>query len=193
MPDSISDPAAPVPLTHPVRASAVTGRKPVRFDLAPDAAMRARIADYLGLLALPALRFRGEIAPAGRHDAALHGHLTASADQPCILTLAPVRAEIDVPVERRYLADMDPVLGDDAEIPEDTDAEPLPDTIDAGAVAVEALALALPLYPRADGASLAVSTAEPPGEAPIRDDDLKPFAGLAGLKARLTDRDPDPH
>ncbi len=38
---------------------------------------------------------------------------------------------------------------DEAEMPEDDTAEPLPEVIDPGAVMFEALALALPDYPRA--------------------------------------------
>lgn len=70
-------------------------------------------------------------------------------------------------------------------MPEDDSVEPLPDVIDVGVVATEALALALPLYPRAEGAELGEAVFTAPGEAPLRDGDLKPFAGLAALKDRL--------
>ena len=49
------------------------------------------------------------------------------------------------------------------------------------AVAIEALALALPLYPRAPGVDLGQVLAGPPGENPLTEADLKPFAGLAKL------------
>ncbi len=39
-------------------------------------------------------------------------------------------------------------------MPEDETQEPLPEIIDIGAVATEALELALPLYPRAPGVAL---------------------------------------
>ena len=48
-----------------------------------------------------------------------------------------------------------------------------------------ALALALPLYPRAPGAELGQAVFAEPGTAPLKDEDLRPFAGLAGLKAKL--------
>ena len=70
-------------------------------------------------------------------------------------------------------------------MPEDDTAEPLPEVIDLTEVTREALALALPLYPRAPGAELGEAVFAAPGTAPIRDEDLKPFAGLAALKAKL--------
>ena len=90
---------------------------------------------------------------------------------------------------RRYLADMKVPEGDEVEMPEDDTSEPLPEVIDIGAVAVEALALALPLYPRAPGAALEEAVFAEAGVAPLKDEDLRPFAGLAGLAAKLGNTD----
>jgi uncharacterized metal-binding protein YceD (DUF177 family) len=70
------------------------------------------------------------------------------------VTLTPVRAVIDEPVRRRYVADLPQPDGDEVEMPEDDTLEPMPEVIDLAEVAAEALALALPLYPRAPGAEL---------------------------------------
>ena len=70
-------------------------------------------------------------------------------------------------------------------MPEDDSEEPLPEVIDAGAVMIEALVLALPDYPRSSGAALGEAVHAPPGVAPLRDADLRPFAGLAGLAQKL--------
>jgi uncharacterized metal-binding protein YceD (DUF177 family) len=66
-------------------------------------------------------------------------------------------------------------------MPEDDSTEPLPEIIDLTEVLREALALALPLYPRAPGAELGEAVFAAPGAAPIRDADLRPFAALASL------------
>ena len=50
----------------------------------------------------------------------------------------------------------------------------------------EALSLSVPEYPRAAEAELGEMTAEPEGAAPISDEDVKPFAGLAGLRDKLS-------
>ncbi len=174
------------PLHHPVRSGALSARKPMRFDLRPDAATRQAMAESLDLLGLSAFRFRGEIRPTGRNDFVLEADLTASAVQPCSVTLAPVPAEITETVRRTYLSNWQEPEGDEVEMPEDETQEPLPEIIDLGAVATEALELALPLYPRAPGVALGEASFAPPGTAPLREADLKPFASLAALRDRLT-------
>jgi uncharacterized metal-binding protein YceD (DUF177 family) len=105
--------------------------------------------------------------------------------QPCVVTLAPVTTRIEEDVERRFLADPPPMPEGEVEMPGDESAEPLPDVIDLGAVLAEALALALPDYPRAEGAALEEAQFAAPGTRPMSDDDAKPFAGLAGLRDDL--------
>lgn len=174
-----------LPLSHPVRVAALAARKPTRFELAPNAAVRVQVAAALGISALPVLRFKGELRPAGKRDYTLEAVLTARVVQPCGISLTPVTTDLSEAVLRRYLADYSLPEGDEVEMPEDDTQEPLPEVIDIGAVAVEALALALPLYPRAPGVELGEAVFAEPGAAPLRDGDVKPFAGLAALKAQL--------
>ena len=70
-------------------------------------------------------------------------------------------------------------------MPEDDSVEPMPEVIDLAEIAAEALALALPLYPRAPGAEFAEGLHAAEGVTPLTDADLKPFAGLQGLAAKL--------
>ncbi len=161
------------------------------FDIAPDADSRAALAAELGIEALRKLSFRGTLAPLGRRDWRLTADLGATAVQACVATLAPVTTRIDTQIERRFLSDMpapselEPTPEDGVEIPQDDSEEPLGEIIDLARILHEALALALPDYPRADGAETMAAQAAPPGSAPLKDEDLKPFAGLAGLKAKM--------
>ena len=66
---------------------------------------------------------------------------------------------------------------------EDDEIEPLGDRIDLGLVATEALALALPAYPRKPGASSGRPTLGLP--ATDASDAVKPFAALAALRGKL--------
>lgn len=170
--------------SQPYRVSALPTRKPLRFTFAPSAADRAALAVELGLLDLPELRMVGEIRPAGKSDFTLEAALTARVVQPCSITLAPVPAAISETVRRTYVRDYTVPDADEVELDDDS-TDPLPEVIDVADVAREALALALPLYPRAPGAELGQAVYAEPGTAPLKDEDLRPFAGLAALKAKL--------
>jgi uncharacterized metal-binding protein YceD (DUF177 family) len=172
---------ADAPYSHPFRIAALAQRKPTRFDLIPSVVERSAIAAALGLIDLPHARLKGEIRPVGRHDFTLEAELVADVVQPCVITLAPVSSHISDHVSRRYLADWTEPVGEESEVPEDDTAEALPEIIDAGQILIEALSLALPLYPRADGAEFAGVTAAETGADPLTDEKLKPFAGLADL------------
>ena len=174
-----------LPVSHPLRVADLATRKPTRFDLAPTEADCALIAALIGISALRKLRFKGELRPAGKHDFTLEAQLGATVVQPCVVSLAPVTTRIDETVLRRYINGLDQPAGEEVEIPEDDSIEPLPDVIDIGAVLLEALALALPSYPRAKGADIGEAVFAAPGTAPLRDVDLRPFAGLAGLRDKL--------
>lgn len=161
-------------------AAAVAGRKPLHFTFAPDAAARATIAAHLGLISLEHLVLKGVFTPEGRGDVVLRADLSAQITQACTITLAPVPAEIHSHIARDYLRDYTETTALETELgPEDQ--EPLPESFDVAAIAIEELTLSLPLYPRAKGASLGPILAAPAGAAPMTDEALRPFAGLATL------------
>lgn len=165
--------------------------KPVAFDLRPDEKLRSEIAARLDLLGLRKLGFTGSVAPAAAQDVKLDATLGATVVQPCVVTGEPVTTRIDVPVLRLYLAQMDDPEGDEVEMPEDDSAEPLPASINLVAVMEEALVLALPDWPRADGVEPVDLTVTEPGVAPMTEEDTKPFAGLKSLRDKLTDSGED--
>lgn len=183
--------ADPLPHSQPFRIGALSSRKPTQFSLSPDAAAREQIARLLGISDVPKLAFKGAIRPMGRTDFELDGQLAATVVQPCIVTLEPVTTEIDEQVIRRYISDFVVSADDEAEIPPDDTAEPLTEVIDPGTVMFEALALALPDYPRVPNAKLAQVGHAAPGVTPLRDDDLRPFAGLASLSRKMSGTAPE--
>jgi uncharacterized metal-binding protein YceD (DUF177 family) len=165
------------------RTSDLARRVAHAFALEPDAAERAALASVLGASEIRKLRFAGELKPEGRRDWHLEATLGATVVQPCVVTLEPVVTRIDETVLRRFLADWpEPAPGSETEMPEDDSAEPLPAAIDIGEVMAEALALALPDFPRAEGVEIGTATAAPPGAAPLDAAGAHPFAALARLK-----------
>lgn len=169
-----------------LRVADLPQRKGHAFALTPDAETCAQIAGALDLTGLRKLSFAGRLRAEGRDDWVLEATLGATAIQPCVITLAPVTTRIDQAVTRRFVRNwQDPVESDEVEMPEDDSTEPLPTEIDLIAVLSEALALALPDYPRAGDAALEQSTFAAKGVVPMSDEDTKPFAGLAALKGKL--------
>lgn len=169
------------------RMSDLPPSRPVMFELRPTPEENRAIADDLGLSGLRKLSFQGRLEPEGKRDWRLVAHLGATVTQPCVVTLAPVTTRIEEDIERRYLAELPalPEDEDEVEMPEDDSIDPLPSTLDVAVVMTEALALALPLYPRADDAELGETVVTEPGKTPLKDEDTKPFAGLAALRDAL--------
>lgn len=168
-----------------IRLSDLKTSHPTRFALQPDAGELGRISEALGLMGLRKLRFSGTLRPLGRQDWQLEAELGATVVQSCVVTLEPVTTRIEEPVTRRYLADFAFPDEEEAQMPEDDDTEPLPAALDLGEVMREALALALPAFPRAEGVELGEAVYTEPGAEPLTEEKVKPFAGLADLKKRM--------
>lgn len=168
------------------RVADLSQSKPLTFDLRPEPQENSALAAELGLNGLRKLSFRGSLQPEGKRDWVLRADLGATVTQPCVVTLAPVTTRLEEAVVRRFLADM-PLMpeGEEVEMPEDDTIEPLGDVIDLAQIMTEALALALPLYPRADGAALPQMSVTEPGKEALTDDDVKPFAALVALRDKL--------
>jgi uncharacterized metal-binding protein YceD (DUF177 family) len=156
-----------------------------KFDLRPEPAKNNEIAAELDLLGLRKLRFVGQLQASGKSDWRLTGTIGATVIQACTITLDPVTTRIDEPVERLFVSDFDMLEEEEIEMPEDDSIEPLGAFIDPEAVMIEALCLSLPQYPRVEGASLGEAVFTETGKAPMRDEDARPFAGLAALKDQL--------
>ena len=155
------------------------------FELRPDNDTLEPIKRELGLLGLRKLSFVGQLSAQGKRDWLLKGKLGATVIQPCVVTLEPVTTRIDTPVTRVFLADWTDPDEPEFEIPEDDETEPLGAEIDPAQVMIEALSLALPQYPRKDGAELEQADYTEPGKRAMTDEDVKPFAGLADLRDAL--------
>lgn len=189
-----ADPDAPLPqsLRHILRFADLPQRKPTRFALEPDADACAALAAHLDLSGLRKLRFAGALTPLAGRDWRLTAELGATLVQPCAITLAPVTTRIDVDVTRTYCEDAalpEAAAGSEIEMPEDDTRDALPDTLDLGQVMIEALALEIPMFPRAPGADLGELQATPEGAAPLDGAAMKPFAGLAALRDKLENKD----
>lgn len=174
---------------HILRVADLNERRPTLFEIQPDLAQTRHIGEELHLLSLKKLRFKGTLTAQGKREWVLNADLGATVQQPCVVTLAPVTTRIDTAVQRRFVPDGQ-IRGrseqdGEIEMAEDDTLEPLGTHFDLWAIMIEALALALPDYPRAEDAALNQTVFAEKGVAPMTDDDVKPFAGLAALKEKM--------
>ncbi|WBU62922.1 YceD family protein [Paracoccus aerodenitrificans] len=168
------------PLSERLRVAHLSPNRDNPFDIAPDAAARREIAAELSLSELPHMRFSGRVQASGAEEWALDGKLSATVVQPCVITLDPVTTEISETVSLLFSPHVAAPEEDEVEMGDDS-VEPLGQWIDIGAIAIEALSLALPTHPRAPGAELPEDASDP---GPEEESSRKPFAGLADLMKR---------
>lgn len=174
-----------MPQTTVLRVADLPQNRPTPFHLKPGKADLAAMADALGILGIRKLDFKGAVQAQAKTDWRLTAQLGATVEQSCVITLEPVTTRIDQPVTRDFIADLSVDLAEETEMPEDDTSEELGPEIDLTRVMTEALALALPDYPRREDAALIQSEFSAPGVTPMTDEDTKPFAGLAQLKDKL--------
>lgn len=167
------------------RVSDLDQNAPTPFDLRPDAAALAPLIKEFGVEDLRKVRLFGEIRSRGKRDWELKATIGATIAQICVVSLEPMNTRIDTPVNRIFMANLSTPDEEEVEMPEDDSVEPLGTEIDVFALLVEALALFTPEFPRKEGAALGEAVFAEPGVAPMRDEDAKPFAGLAALKDAL--------
>ena len=180
-----------VPLNQTIiRFSGINPRKPYKFDVRPSNSVCRTIAKDLGVLALAKHRLNGTLSNVNKDSWHLRANIGATIEQTCVLTLAPVPARIDSLVERNYLpikkCDEPSIeLYGEVEMKQDDTLEPLETELDLMQVMIEALAIELPTYPKATGASFENRTIAAPGIVPLSDEDAKPFANLSLLMGKL--------
>ena len=169
-------PEAPWRVVVTVADVAETGE---HVDLVADAETRAAIARIAGLRDLPRLEASFDVSPRDSGGLRVTGRVSATVGQTCVVTLEPLRKEIEEEIDLLYMPPPAAVATTDDEAkaeaePKWDEPEPLVGgAVDLGALATEFLLLGLDPYPRKPGAVF---------EAP-RDNrpEPGPFAGLAGL------------
>ncbi len=181
-------PQEPVAVTDPspIAVNRLRRDRSVSFRLAPGAGERAALAAEFGLVKLRKLRFEGLIRAEGASDWRLTGRLGATVVQACVVSGDPVSSRVEENVTRLYTPDAPEPPGRadaEVEIPDDVDVEPLGRFIEPASVMAEALSLALPPFPRKEGAALGEAVFSAPGVAAMTDADARPFAALRSLAA----------
>jgi len=177
-------------ITHPLRISDIPKSKNTPFDVKFSDTEMTVIASIMSAVSVKKMRIMGKISPSGAKDWILKATVGATVIQTCVVTLDPVQTRVDTPITLIFAADYQVDSGDSvAEMTTDENIEPLTDVIDLTSIAIEAVALALPDYPKSPDAQLEISTFAADGVKPMTDADTKPFASLASLKDKISKED----
>jgi uncharacterized metal-binding protein YceD (DUF177 family) len=184
MPELVARSVANPEFPRVVEVAKLSVTAPFTFDILPDEFERAALARLLDAQTVRKLRFAGSLMPIAEGGWLLDAALGATVVQTCVVSLEPVITRIDQPVRRRFVPTK-PMAEVEISPVDDDEIEPLGPRIDLGLVAIEALALALPDYPRSEGAELQARSFAAEGVRPLEDSDLKPFSALAALRDKL--------
>jgi uncharacterized metal-binding protein YceD (DUF177 family) len=161
------------------------GSDPRDVSISAKDAERAALAERFGLLAIERLEGRFTV----RQEAAgvaVRGRVTATVTQACSVTSDPVPAQVDEPVELRFVhpAGARATTGDEEEIElagEEIDTVEIEGGgIDLGETAAETMALALDPFPRSPRAAEVLREA-----GVISEEEARPANPFAALKAKL--------
>jgi uncharacterized metal-binding protein YceD (DUF177 family) len=145
-------------------------------------AERVQLAADLPLVSCEALAVEYRIKPAGRDRYALTGRLTAEITQSCVVTLDPVPARLDEPIDCKFVpaALIPDGQDEEQEVLSIEDLEPIDNGwIDVGRIVFEVFASGLDPYPRSEDAQW-----QPPESDGSDAPEAGPFAALADLKKK---------
>lgn len=163
--------------THPIVVAHLP-EEGIDLDLAPDEASRKKLAQQVGVLAMPAVTARVRVRPDGSGGAAVEGVLEATVRQACVVTLELFDNAIVETIAVRFAPKKAMITAATIEAEVDGDADPLIDgKLDLAAVVAEFLALAIDPYPRRPGAVFSPPVQEEASDL------ASAFAALAKLKA----------
>ncbi|MBK5198551.1 MAG: DUF177 domain-containing protein [Methyloceanibacter sp.] len=173
------------PISRPLKVEQIRDGASGEIEATPSE--MADIARMLDLVELAALAFTYHLHHGAGGRLHMSGRLKAAVTQTCVVSLDPVEATLDVPVEVEFL----PVslIEELEQSVEETGGSGLLDwpepisggKIDLGPVIYETLATALEPYPKREGVSFDSSQGAPEVGAA---GGTGPFAALAGLKRR---------
>ncbi len=174
---------APAPLSRILKVDAIDDG--ASGEIVATEPELATIAGLLDLVRLEGLTLDYRFMHGGGGRLRLAGRLKADVTQTCVVSLDPIDARIDMPLELEFWPEALLATAEtNAEVPGSViileSPEPIVDgRIDLGAVAYETLATALDPYPKREGISFDWSQNE---ANQAQDAQSGPFAALAALK-----------
>lgn len=154
---------ADTPFSYKVKVGHISAN-PVTVKLVADASELEGLARLWRVETVKRLESELQVARWKKDGVRIHGHVEAEIVQSCVVTLDPVETRISEEFDRIYVPEGSRlarlVLDERGEMVLDPEGDDIPeqfsgDTIDAGDVVCEAVALAIDPYPRKAGVEFA--------------------------------------
>lgn len=151
------------PFSYPVKVGHISAN-PVRIALEADKDELKALAKSWNVLSVDALKAELQVSRWKKDGIKIFGSVQATITQACIVTLEPITSRIDEQVEQIFVPEGSKlariITNDEGEMVLDPDGPDIPeqftgDTVDAGEVVAEFVALAIDPYPRKEGAEFA--------------------------------------
>lgn len=164
---------SPSPVSYPVNVSHLA-RSGLPVWLEADDKQRQALADDHDLASVESFRFDLKLAPWKGDGVRITGNVRAAITQTCVVTLEPLKADIDETVDAILVPEGSNLANPDwaghGELVIEAEGPDMPETfsgdsVDVGALAEEFFVLAIDPYPRKEGASLPEVGAGETGEA----------------------------
>src|SRR5690606_8445919 len=159
---SVKRTLSPSPVSYPVNVSHLA-RSGLPVWLEADDKQRQALADDHDLASVESFRFDLKLAPWKGDGVRITGNVRAAITQTCVVTLEPLKADIDEIVDAILVPEGSNLANPDwaghGELVIEADGPDMPETfsgdsVDVGALAEEFFVLAIDPYPRKEGASL---------------------------------------
>ncbi|RLQ87318.1 YceD family protein [Notoacmeibacter ruber] len=182
----MTEPHPTSPVSHVVTATNLPAKGLV-VKAEADAKQLGSLAQAHDLRAVEDFSYRLHLSPWKGRGVRIRGEVTANISQACIVTLEPVHTAIKEAVETVFVPEDSRLARPEiieGEIVVAAEGDDLPETfsdgrIDVGALAEEFFELAIPLYPKREGATLPDDV---DGERDRAAEGENPFAVLSALK-----------
>ncbi|MCJ8519261.1 uncharacterized metal-binding protein YceD (DUF177 family) [Pseudorhizobium tarimense] len=177
------------PFSYPVKVGNISANA-VTVHVEADPTELKGLAELWKVLAVHSLKSEMQLSRWKKDGVRIKGRVEAEIEQACVVTLEPVTSKIDETFEQVFVPEGSKlariVLSDTAEMVLDPEGPDAPetfegDTIDAGEVVAEAVALAIDPYPRKEGIGLEDHLESDPSQEAARP---SPFAALKDWKKK---------
>ena len=174
-------------LSNPIKLIVPTGvlrqKRKFRFYHTSSNQELSDLSKFLEVEALKTFSFKGHFIESNENDYLLEASFKATVIQLCVVTLRPVKTNIDHKFNRLFSIVKQRTRAKRLSITHDAiDQEQILNDVNIGDIMLEALTLEIPLYPKIKGVNFEGLTVTDAGSKPLEPVLNNPFSSLKKMK-----------